>query len=58
MDVSKSTATNEEMMDIHAKNDYALSRVPQDARKSTLNVSLVAIGYCISMAGLYMGVRH
>jgi len=38
-----------------AQNDYALSRVPASDRKSILNVSLVAIGFCISMAGLFTG---
>ncbi|MGI6485909.1 MAG: purine-cytosine permease family protein [Tepidanaerobacteraceae bacterium] len=38
-----------------AQNDYALSRVPASGRKSIFNVSLVAIGFCISMAGLFTG---
>lgn len=44
-----------DVINIQATNDYALSRVPKEKRKNTLNVSLVAVGFCISMAGLYTG---
>lgn len=37
------------------ENDYAVSRVPKDKRKSFLGVTMVMIGFCISMAGLYTG---
>lgn len=38
-----------------AANDYARSRVPLQKRRSLLSISLVLIGFCISMAGLYTG---
>ncbi len=36
-------------------NDYARSRVPIAKRRSLLSLSMVLIGFCISMAGLYTG---
>lgn len=36
-------------------NDYARSRVPQEKRRSLIGLSMVLIGFCISMAGLYTG---
>lgn len=36
-------------------NDYAVTRVPQDKRRSIYSIATVTIGFCISMAGLYTG---
>lgn len=38
-----------------SENDYARSRVPIEKRRSLLSLSMVLIGFCISMAGLYTG---
>ncbi len=46
---------NDVTSNLGAQNDYALSRIPADAKKSVFNVSLVAVGFCISMAGLFTG---
>ncbi|MDW7662636.1 MAG: cytosine permease [Bacillota bacterium] len=47
--------TDSQSNSIQAKNDYALSRIPKEARRSIFDVSVVAVGFCISMAGLYTG---
>lgn len=38
-----------------ATNDYARSRVPLNKRRSLFSLSMVLVGFCISMAGLYTG---
>lgn len=36
-------------------NDFATERIPMEHRRSTLSVSMVAAGFCISMSGLFTG---
>lgn len=36
-------------------DDYSTKRVPEDKRNSTLNITMVASGFCISMSGMYAG---
>lgn len=38
-----------------ATNDYAVTRVPIENRRSLFSIATVLIGFCISMAGLYTG---
>jgi cytosine permease len=40
---------------LNTDNDFARSRVPKEDRRSLLSMSVVLIGFCISMAGLYTG---
>lgn len=36
-------------------NDFAVTRVPEDQKKSSLDVALVTGGFCIAMSGLFTG---
>jgi cytosine permease len=48
-------AQTEIVADKISPNDYATERVPLSERRSTLDVAMVAAGFCICMSGLFTG---